>query len=867
MGKTAMPIGTIRSWQGGDVIKAFDGSILSSGWIPLQTSTILNEIGKDCDSKANSMRHKKVPIDGELFLDREINEFEKDSKGNHPFNPENFKQYEGFYNAAHYSFRNEFSKRYMADKIKLSEDIHNARLQANEDAGGVNVGDLKKDVLTSEQKKAIRISVTRAFKYNEVLFTADDAKKLQSIVTRTYDQLKLGVNFPEGSEEKKIYDNALKVADELPKNYERIGVKKKQKNDALDQVNEIFKDNWGVRESVKELLDEKYGEYVRKFSKQIANDEAADQEATFGVKLDDDAETFYKTLFKKAKKDKEKQFDINLKKYISKEFVILDKDGENLKGYLYLKKNNALMFIVLRQDYKITDVNDVNDETYRHAVMTSWQLNPDEVIDDVNDKIRDLYSDEKSIKNQIIEKLNPSDYPFKELIYLRFETLYSKQLDGDWNIDMLPVIYNIEKMMNNLPEGHFKTNKEVIQVTNKDYNGARGYAAYSGEEKRINFSNKAANAFQIWGDLSGHQEFNSTLAHEVGHAVSKKFGRKGNIDYKKFVVSCGWSYQQFELKEDVHATGEDAKIKRLGRYSSFKLLTDYAHTSPEEAFAEYYSIYVNNKQAIDSYIATHNNDFLNQKSKLVVSERKEGDLTPLNQLSKITDTQTYDAVKKYASSNVALNLDDHVVLELINPWHVSYGASTTLSVDAKRNGMSIAREKIIQPIVVIKNKLHAYRILDNAYINEGAKIVHKFVPAIVITEEAYHSLSKKFTPAEIINYSTYKLKDKKIPIQDSVPKFKKGLEYRNDILETKDIVENIDRLKLMKHIFESQSLQKALSELFSFQKIRSIFAKPTIIINEVGEETDIVKAKVNSLTTELEQCEQELITIKKTIDI
>ena len=921
MGREMMPIGTIRHWANGDVIKGSPNSLMHSGWIPLQTSEVLEEIGRDCDRKANSMIHKKTPISGELFLDREINEFEKDDQGNHPFNPNDFKQYKGFYGAGSYSFRNEFSKRYMADKIKLHDDIHSAWLTANAVAGGYNIGDNKKDVLSSEEKKSIRRRIERDFKYNEKLFTADDARNLQGIVSRTYAQLMAGVTFPDDSKEKEVYDNAIKVADSFPIKYERIGVKRALKEKTLAEVNDTFKDNWGVRESVKRLLEDKYGEYVRKFKKQISDDEAKDQEATFGVKLDDEPEVFYKALFKKVKADKEKLSEIDLNKYVGQEFDLSGYDSKNSKVILKYQKPNESGIAYWTgkfEDYEgkqimlngklVEFVKDANGKLYLiqvGGIEDSYQISINEdnrglIIRSINhqfhNKTGGFYVEPESdkthrseeeyklgldqhyitgenkhdeITKRIMSQIQSKEqtYPFQELIYLRFETLYNKQLAGDWNIDMLPVIYNIEKFMNSLPAGHFKTNQDVTVVSHKDFGSAQGYAFYSEDAREISFSKDAANAFQIWGDLKGEQEFNSTCSHEIGHAVSRKFRISSNLDYKKFVVACGWSYQMLKLSGE-HATGNDKDIYRNGTYSMSSLLTDYAHKAPEEAFAEYYSIYANNREAIDKWLDNDNPEFLKKKSQLVVKQKKKEDEHTLSFFYNMFHLDT-DSKVDSAINNLNIDLNDHVKMELINPWHVKYNKEEEIHLNDSANvkhGIVLARHLELSPIIVVKNKLNQYSCIKNGNINEGCKFTKKFSPAIIISEELYHSLQQKFDERAIFNYISNHLKDEKVPVQDSQPIFKTGLEYRNDILDVKDIVINKERLMMMRGIFNSKQLQKALSELFSFDTIRDIFGKPTLITNELGIEEDIVKAKINSLVSELEECNKEINSLKDIID-
>ena len=103
MGKE-FPVGTIREWSGGQsVIKAHNPiPPFSSGWISLKTSAKFNNIGLECDSYAREILSHKLPINGEKFLDHVINEFGEKWGKSEFFNADNFKQYQGFYNAGKY---------------------------------------------------------------------------------------------------------------------------------------------------------------------------------------------------------------------------------------------------------------------------------------------------------------------------------------------------------------------------------------------------------------------------------------------------------------------------------------------------------------------------------------------------------------------------------------------------------------------------------------------------------------------------------------------------------------------------------------------------------------------------------------------
>lgn len=899
MGKKPMPIGTQRVWDDGNlrVIKAHENSIFSSGWIPVDHDSRLEALGKELDSVARLIKGFKEPIDGELFLDHEIEEFEKDDQGNHPFNPHDFKKYEGFYGAGRYSFTNELTRRFMDKKIQIASKVNDELLSANGDDDVVKLSD--------HDKKAIRKRVRDEFKNDDDNYNIiKQGHKLLEIVNRTYEQLKKGTNFDD-PKQKEVYENAIKVAKELPDNYERIGIKRALKNATFDKVNETFKDNWGIRESVNKLLNDKYGEFVRYFAEQIAHDEALDQEALFGVKLDDDPDTFYKGLFEKLNS----KTPIDFSKYIGHTFT--RKSGErDVPVVLYRNESNGVLYVndkadFDKQDFRyaaplndekrikdqiesqirklefVGDFSSLNEKTFsyenrKYEIEVSKKDSSKIIgfypLDENGEAITGIFQGDTDAFDELLNHLRTlpmytslqkeDDYPFKELIYLRFETKYGKQLDGDWRPEMLPAIYNIEKLMTTLPAGHFRTNSYLRLITNKDYSGGEGYAYFNPSDKRINFSDKAANPFQIYGDLKGRNEFNSVCAHEIGHSVSYKLGRAKVLDYKKFVKECGWSYQQFEWKDkEFQATGNDPDIAREGSMASVPLLTKYAHKSPEEAFAEYYSIYANNRKEIDTWLDTGNEDALKKESLLIAPEIKEGDLVDLSTYYSYTKNADTSKISE-AFESLNRNIDDHVKIELVNPWHASYtlqGDSIVSDASQIKSGLFFARQKSVMPAVYIKKDLKNFVCISNEKINQGCKYTKKFCPGITITKETYDALSKKgFTKGEIIDFATKTLIDKgtKVPVQSTEPVFKKGIAYRLDILDYKDVVKNKNRFEAMRKIFNSEALAKALRELFTPNDIESIFVNDV----SVDKEPDglILKAKVDVLLNNI----QDSIEIK-----
>ena len=762
-----MPVGTIRSWQSGDVIKAHDNSIFSNGWLPLSTSEQLEEIGRSCDQMANRMINQKLPINGEKFLDHEITEFKKpEGKEFGPYVPDDFKQYGGFYGAAKYSFRNEFSKRYMNPKIKLAELINSTLLERNEDKArelNKHSSQFNEIHLTDEEIDTIKKTVKRNFNNSaHKPMDVSEANDLKGVVERTYNQLLKGLNF-EGTE-KEVYNAAKQVADSLPMEYERLGIKREAREKAIAAINAQFSDNWGLRESFKSYIDDKYSDYIRKYKNQIYKDEAASQEKLFGIKLDADPDKFYPKLYEKV--------------------------GEDILAQKSIKWSD------IRNNYKGRVVFLENGKKF--------EIGKDSLLDD-NDE------------SQIREQLFPPKYPYKELIQLRFEVKYGKVIEGNWPVNTLMAIHNIENIMNGLPDGHFLTNKNISLITNTTYRGGEngGYAWYASKEKRINLSEDCVSSVQMYGKLSNPEEFNCVMAHEIGHAVSDKFGRDGNLLYKQFVVACGWSYQQKPIKEGKQATGSDEDIKREGSNQDIRLITQYAQKSPEEAFAEYYSFYYNNKKLIDHWLESGNDTLLKHKTELHVASGYDG-----KPLSAFTDYNTEhtlnhpnDDVDRLAH-NLKLNSEKHFDIDLINPWKTKLTSEEEVAISKKVVGERKGWDpKRMPPAVVVKQK-DTYLIIDGGHRREQSKIKKKYLPSIVVSEEAYDQLKKRgASDGEISNWAYHQNKDRIIPYQEEPTKMVTGISYRNKVVSATVLKASQNIFKKMKTIFESPDLKKALFDL------------------------------------------------------
>ena len=719
----AFPQGTIRHWQSGDVIKAHDPiPPFSSGWIPLKTSSELESVGFACDRLGGQILSYREPVKGDKFLDHEIDEY-TDENGQKVFRSGDFKVYKGYYGAGTYAFRNEFSRKFMSNEMALNERINAELVEANEAAGGnKNV-----DKLSTQQKKAIRQWVKESWKEEVEPFSPKDAMKLKDIIERTLGQLEEGTNFKD-PEKLKAYQEFRAIADSLPQDYQRLKIKRELKNAAIEKLNIDFADNWGIRESQKDYINDKFNQFVRKYQDQIKEDDLQDQLEEFGVTIDMPTEEFYDKMFEKI-------------------------------------------------DFSSTE-----------------------------------------------------DIGFKELIYLRFRTKFGKTVEGEWDKQHLPALRNLEMSINELPAGHFLTNDYLTLITNQNYNGGShgGYAWYDASDHRINFSSNALSRGTVFGVLSNPNEFKSVLNHEVGHAVSKKFGRDNAYDYRKFAVECGWTYTSQELRESVTATGDDKDIPRTGSNSHIKLITDYSKKSPEEAFAEYYSFYSQNKSDIDKWLATNDRNYLKRETKevcdTVSSERSIRSLISerIERVDGSWMVEEFNSIRNSLSWTV-----EHSNIELVSPWKTSLSKEEKQNIDFDklkvRKDYSIAS---MPPVVSYNGNDGKRVVIDGATRVEVSRMNKKLLPSITISKEFYFKLKEnKFTDQQIADLAYNDKKYHYVPKEASPVTMLYGLNYRDQLISVSKIVENANVLRQMKKIYESDELAKAILDLFGLNRLKELSSK------------------------------------------
>jgi len=770
------PIGTIRHWEQGDMIKAHDPiHPYSSGWIPVVNNQELQKVGLAADSAAVRIVQFKDPINGELFLDHIIDSYE-DEDGRKIFQSGMFKMYQGMFGAGLYAFRNVFSRLFMANKMDLDEQVNIALRDANEKKDG----DKNNDKLTAEEKKEIRAKVRAEYKEVENVFTIEKAQALYKLTVDTLDKLREGTDFKDPLL-KEAYGKFKGLADSIPGEYLPLKDKRRIYANAFATLEEHFNDNWGVYESGKNYLENKFQEYVKKYADEIRDANLQSQFEEFGVSIDMPTDEFYNKIYEKLSDSKASY------NYLA-DFV-----GEKI----LMKFDRKYESCLLTQDV---------DGEFIIATEGGSRYN---LIRGLQQEIFELSAAYKNMSN------------FKELIYLRFVDKYGKRIEGDWKVEHLPAIHNMELMVDTLPDGHFLNNEDLMLITNQDYEGGThgGYAWYSPMEKRINLSSACVERSSKWGVLAKPSEFNSVILHEIGHAVSMRLGRTNYYDYKKFVVECGWTYQSPALRHNGgEATGNDKDTPRTGSNGSISLMTGYAHKSPEESFAEYYSLYANNKKAIDNYLRTNKPSFLESHQRT----------TPPHQVlkvnvgeairSQIIEDRSHPALKAFDSLTLSEGAKD-INQVLTSPWDTTYTmhAKKDLKPEVIREWKDKEDKERSFPMAPTVGYSDGNKtvLLDGVNRNEESRLNRRTTPVLTISKELYYGLKERgLTDAEVAQVIYTKSQNTPVISEAGLAKTVKGLLYRDKIIPKDKFVENKKAFEAMAKIFNSEELKKALSDLF-----------------------------------------------------
>lgn len=833
------PVGTQREWSGGQrVIKTHDNTIfddICSAWMNLPTipQSFLNKF-RECDNVGRKIFGYKEPVEGELWLDYQFEKFETSS--GKMFTGEQFKQYSKYQKGTYgFQFYTELSKRYLQDKIDLNAKTAEALVEANENkrrakrAAGEKVED-KGVVLTKEEINEIKKDIKDNFKWDDsqkltLQDTDDILNKLKEINTF----LEKGENF-EG-DQKELYDKAKILLEEIKKGKYRniIGVKEDVVA-MLDKMNTTFKENWGIRESYRKKLLNALNEYISKYQKNIEEDELENFNKQLGIDLYSPIDEFYKAL---RTSSLFAPIDVLDKKYIGKYIQ---------SPSSYASKYDDYVLLGVREVEREEDENEARKFNVTYKKLLSKRGEDEEDFDTTT-------IGEKKLQSIIRAKQTGAsslDIPMK----LRFNRLYGKELDGEWDENDLTLLETFEKLTTYLPDGHILTNNQLYKIEKQSYfSGDNSYAHYNNDSRKIFFSSNALKKSDIGlTDLHNGNEIASVLTHEVGHSVSQKLNRRNSMEYRKFVVECGWTWEQFhhvdkkkgiDRSNNFIATGNDPDIKRHGTKADVPLITDYAGKSPEEAFAEYYSFYSQYKHEIDLFLKgdvksleRHEGFNLIETEKLYGDFLKEKKVVSLHE-EDLEQIQSTRLAIKHALQNNDRDLEQHLKTDVVDPYYEKtldklreehVHPSLIITEKTPKNERYSDNYRNPNPVFTVFNSITGKHNIINTdetkdkQIHFANKYLRRLSPTYSISDDCYHYLqSKGYSISQIKDFVLSEVAERKIPkvkeVKENVASTFKGLKYRADVIPASKLQKMSGIFKQMKNIWESDALRKALDEV------------------------------------------------------
>lgn len=827
------PIGAQREWEGtGVVVKTHDNTIfddIQPAWmnLPFIPENFKSKF-RDCDSVARKIFSYKEPVEGELWLDNEFEKFV--TKSGKVFTGEQFKKYARFVKGTYgYQFFTELSARYLQDKYELNKRIAEELVEQNErkeDSLRASGEEVKGKIhLSKEEIKEIKKDVRENFKFDDSLkLTYQDVEDIHDKLVEINSHLEKGEDF-EGEQEI-VYKKAKGLLNELNTGeYRNIIQVKEDVTNMLTEMNSTFKSNWGIRESYRKKINQALSDYIVKHRKRIEEDELENFNKQLGCSLYAPTEEFYKALKKSPLFQ-----PIEVEKCVGK-IIQSPRSGYSDSKY------DDFTLLSVRLNGKPED----NDGKKYYSI--SFLKNGSEDDEDFDNAT----VSEEELKRLIRSKMSGGsslDIPMK----LRFENLFNKELDGEWDEMDLTLLETFEKLSNYLPDGHIKTNSLFSRIEKANsFSGDNSYAHYDPGVTKIFFSSRALKAQDVGlVDLNSGNEIASVLTHEVGHAVSQKLHRRQSLDYRKFVVECGWTWEQFHYTDEKRkidktnnyiATGNDPDIKRQGIKSDIPLITQYAGKSPEEAFAEYYSFYSQYKKEIDQFLngnvkSLEKHEALN----LIETEKSYGDYLKEKRVSSLSEETKLELqvqrqqIKQLLISN---NRDDsNVKVDLIDPYYEK--ELETLKEEHVHPSLIITEKsptthysdnyKNPNPVFTVFNSTTGKHDIINTdeikdkQIHFANKYLRRLTPTYSISKDCYQLLqSKGYTITQIKDYVLSEVEKKKIPkvkeVKEDVASTFKGLKYRSEVIPSSKLIKMSGIFKQMKNIWESDALKKALDEV------------------------------------------------------
>lgn len=798
------PVGTQRQWsdgQGGKmwVVKTHDNSIFDehhSPWniIPKIPSDITKSI-QDCEEIGRQIQRFTEPINGVIWLRKILDELQT-STGK-KFSSSEFEKFKLF-GGGDFSFKFGLESRYLQSYFNLNKEIYEALSQQN--------GTDDRVELSKERIKEIKKEVKDNFKEEgSERLTVEEVEEIRSKMQDVLDKLRQGFTFT--GEQEKAYKQMSSFINELSTTADYTPIK--QIGDIFSEniqlLNEQFKDNWGVRYSLRKKLSDALTKYYTNFSREIKNEVLREFQSKFNLDFDLPADQFYKELvviyekLKDINQFKNKMVELNSNTYFVTNIQELTQEEEELLNYDDYKKEKR---------FRVNVSGDSGDIT---KFMTYSEL-------------------EKAFKRGT-GSISLLSGPLSS----RIKEKTGKTLVGDFDFSELSLLYYMEKLTDHLPDGHLRTNNVLSKLRKDDYLGGgksdNSYAHYSPSESEIYMSSHSLKESDSSFSFEEPKEIISVLTHEVGHAVSQKLRREKNVEYRRFVVECGWSWTQFTKdKSSYQATGNDDDIIRQGTNSQIPLITKYAHKSPEEAFAEYYSFYTLNKKRIDKFLESDNVSHLGEHKRFTTnySDKTYGDVLYSNI---DLDSSVKEKMKGILLANNR-DLDQHIKCDIVDPYYNNLKV-TEDNRDTYRTKQILkptSQEKEfgkVTPIFTIIDNDGVHTMPESFIYSQSSqhvanKHLRRFSPTYSITRECYNILSSSgYGPSEIASFVADKVRVNKIPqVSKNILSGKvssgdinSGLMYRGDIISSSKLIKSKKIFKQMKNIWESDELKKALIDL------------------------------------------------------
>ena len=832
------PVGTQRIWSKGTpnevhVIKTHDNNIFESihpAWMTMPTiPEAFKKVFKECDRLGRQIFSYKEPIEGEIWLDKEFESFV--TQTGKVFTGAEFKKYSPFKRGTYgFDFYSTLCERYLSDKIALNAKIGEQLVEANDAkiqsdrAAGTN-RESNSIVLSEEEIKNIKERARSEFKFDDgEKLVLSDATDIEAQLKEILSYLEKGDDL-EG-DEKALYGKAMAFLGELERGakYRSITEVKSDMRAILREMGIVFAKNFGIRESYKKRVGDALYKYIKRFWKNIEDEELQVFLQKTGVDLYSDTTTFYNTLRASTLFE---DFNVEDPKYI----------GEIIQHF-----NNKYDDLIL-----VGVERNVNDDG----------TDDDSLFIQVEDPITGEV-DSRNVSEEHLERLikarqvgeSKLDVPLK----LRFEKLFGKELDGEWNRIDLTTLEVFEKLTQYLPDGHLLTNRWIEKIEKDRYMSTRdgnSYAFFNPTYRLINFSDSALRNAQFAStDINSGVEIASVMIHEIGHSVSQKISRRDSKLYKKFVRDCGWSWEQFQWTDEKRgidrsnnftATGNDNDIPRHGTQSNVPLITEYSGKSPEEAFAEYYSFYSQYKKDVDHFLKSGDESVFNKvlKPKVQDSKKSYGDF--LKEKKAHFSSEELEEITQRRNDMDAILLSNkrdssHFKVDIVNPYPEKHletmeerKVNPALIVTEKNRKSKIYSDNYSNPnpvFTVFNHHTGQHDIIEtdetrDAGVHYANKYLRRYSPTYSISKECFNILSDKgYSMSQIRDYTLNKFHDKPIPEvrrkQEAVES-DHGMHYAGSFIPSSKLKKMSQIFSSMKEIWESEELKKAIQELFTNQ--------------------------------------------------